>query len=268
MVFDMTSSLSALNSLSKLLELQEDVIQSFIDENIEYDGVCIESTFTADGLLDKAGLTSDSLDITNITLMILHYTSTNDNCQTLKTLGIRDLQYVLANKTPLSNFLSAKGVTFDIRNNIMVAFGKNYDIKYCIKRSQDDALKDISRKVYYDYATSAFFFIDDVTKYSGRVHTRPEFLVDLESFDSRLNGISDEWANKNKKYEIKIAAPLSILDDCVWKTDGFVKWLIRCALPIAGHITDCSFAHIKRGSHVDPHHIVGIREISAGNADT
>lgn len=108
-------------------------------------------------------------------LCAIHYTSNNDENQSIKEFGLRDLQFALSHNTPLNNFLNDFGIEFNIDNKSMTINGKEYNIEY-VDYSADNPVTDIARKIYYDNQVSCFFNIEDINDYLGCVHLRPEIL--------------------------------------------------------------------------------------------
>ena len=63
----------------------------------------------------------------------------------------------------------------------------------------DNPLSSIARKVYYDNALSCFLNIEDITRYLGNVHIRPEILYDIDRMNSKLQ-LSHKWKQRCTAY--------------------------------------------------------------------
>jgi hypothetical protein len=262
MVFDMTSPEAALASLAELTYVSDSEIQRFLDESIVRDNGYMDGRRVSyENFCDTVGRSFDEINLHDIKVAALHYSSNDDNCNSLKTIGLRDLQYVLENETPLSNFLAEKGFRFNIQKKTMAFNGKDYNITYNPGSSRHESpVNPIAYKIYHDYSTSAFVYVKDVTRYLGHVHLRPEFLYNIQSLDRRLNDLSREWVSRCKYYEVKFASPINTMDDCMFENRHLIEWLIESALLIAGDMTDEQFFYVKRGCHIEPDNIISITE--------
>jgi hypothetical protein len=262
MIFDMTSPELAVSSLAELTHVSRNEILLFLNTNIVREDSYINGRrVTYENFCDMVGQSFDEVSLHDTKVVALHFSSNDDNCYSLKTNGLRDLQYVLENETPFSKFLAEKGLRFNVQKKTMSFNGKDYDITYNPRSSRyESPVNSIAHKIYYDYSTSAFVYVKDVTSYLGNVHLRPEFLYNLQSFDHRLKDLSREWVSRCKCYEVKFSAPINTMDDCMFENRSTIKWLVESALLIAGDMTDEQFFYVKRGCHIEAENILNITE--------
>jgi hypothetical protein len=180
--------------------------------------------------------------ISEIVVFATHFTSNNDACNSIKEHGLRDLQFALANETPLKKFLSTHGIEFDIKQCTISANGAVHNITFnCYEH--ENLITHISRKIYYDNKMSYFLHICDVNEYGGDVHKRPEILNNIDEFlGSKL---AEEWEKISTQYEIDFTVPLlrirglKICDD----DDITINSLLELALNVAKEAieNDCIF---------------------------
>ena len=256
MVFDMTSPENATKSLAEFAKTTNLQIHNLLFNNNHdvHETIC-----------EMVKQTIDTNGIQDIKIAALHYTSNDDNCESIKQVGLRDLQFVLENETPLSKFLNDHSFHFDLSSMKMTYGSEIFDIQYKSGVSPiESPINLISNKIYYDYATTAFIYSKNFTKYGGKVHRRPEFLYNLDRIakhNMALNSLSQEWVDRSKSYEIKFFAPINIIDECTYDRKPVENWLVNTAVQIIEGISSEVFLYIKRESYVAPEYIASINEL-------
>jgi len=202
--FDITNVDYALQSISNLTKIKADEIVAFISSHIIQTDIYVDGTaLTGENFINEFQLSPYRFDADGIKICALHYTSNNDENLSILQSGLRDLQYSLTADTPLKAFLSEYGIIFDVEHRIMYIGTEQYDISY---RNGSFDLKrpvtGIARKVYYDNALTCFLYVEDVSRYLGQVHIRPEILCNLDQLFPKLK-LSQNWAKRCNRYEIK-----------------------------------------------------------------
>lgn len=134
---------------------------------------------------------------------------------------------------------------------------KVYDIDYGSYRSQkerltlqEEKLKNIARKIYFDHQINGFFFSRDIFDYGTGIDKSPEFLFTLSALNSPFNYLGDKWSETRSGYVVKYKAKLSqfehytfydsvddYLNDSQTEWKQLKKWMISYAI-------DCSFSNL------------------------
>lgn len=206
-IFDITNKENSLNFLSEFTSIQREDILSFVKGNIIQTDICTDArNVTSDNFCNTFNINIENLDVNDVMLSAIHYTTNNDENQSIKEFGLRDLQFALSNDTPLNNFLNKYGISFDIEKKTMLANGNEYNIEY-VNYCADNPVTHIARKVYYDNQVSCFFNIKDISDYLGYVHLRPEILFNIDEL--LKTNLSQKWCELCKGYEIKFYGKVS-----------------------------------------------------------
>lgn len=261
--FDISTKTSALKFLSDFSKVHKNSILNFVKENTVKIDICIDSTkVNPMSFFDKFDLKKSDLNIENVLLCAIHYTSNDDENKSIKKLGLRDLQYTLSHNTPLRNFLKEFNVEFDIENKYMYVNGKKYNIEYK-KYELSDPVNHIARKIYYDNQLSCFFNVENIENYSGNVHLRPEFLYNIDEL-LRSTNLSREWYNRSKSYEIKFYGKITDFESYSFPNnkESIVEDMIDMALTVIAE-SACSekFAYLKPDTVIPFENILQINEI-------
>lgn len=248
MIFDITTPDLAYEWLQEILGISgEDIIGDYI----------LKCNKDLDCFIDRHLDTIKAIDMNSIEFAGFHVTSNLNQCDEIKQNGIRNLQKVLAEPSELNLFLDSQGFSFDIQNKKMIFKGKAYNIDYESYKSkketltfQEEKLKSIARKIYFDHQVNGFFFSRDIFKYGTGIDKRPEFLLTLSSLNSPFDYLGDKWSETRKGYVVKYKANLSqfeyytfyhdvndYLDDSQMEWIQLKKWMLSYAI-------DCSFSNL------------------------
>ena len=265
MNYDITSASDAINTISLLTGVRKIDIQSFIAKNIISDGCFHDGTsMTGKNFNKEYGLSTASRHVDEICFCGVHYTSNDDENVAIQNFGLRDLQFSLSADTPLKRFLSEHDIHFNVEAKTMAIGTKIFDISYHRGSFDiDNPISYIARKVYYDNALSCFLYIEDITRYLGDVHVRPEVLCDIDRINSNLQ-LSHEWEQRCTAYEVKFASPLKLFEEYSFKekNEDLYESLIEKALLVAGEMSNGEiFAYMKPVSVIPNNQIIGIRKI-------
>ncbi len=155
----------------------------------------------------------DSTNIDNLEFIVFHVTSNNDNCREIMEGGIKNLQLVLSECSNLSEKLMQNGIKFDIKNKKVEVDEKTFDIDYDYYRNRnnlpscEEHIKNVSRKIYNDFAINGFFKSDDIARY----YKCPEFLTSLSKMLPQKT-IDRSWESESKGYLIVFRAQFDEFD--------------------------------------------------------
>ncbi|MCC9295970.1 hypothetical protein LN736_13980 [Clostridium sp. WLY-B-L2] len=248
MIFDITTSDLAYKWLQETLDISgKNVIKDYI----------IKCNNDLDCFIDRHLNTIKAIDMNSIEFVVFHVTSNSNQCIEIKQHGIKNLQKVLAETSQLNLFLDNLGFKFDIQNKKMIYKGKIYNIDYESYKNkketltfQEEKLKDIARKIYFDHQVNGFFFSKDIFKYGTEIDKRPEFLLTLSAFNSSLDYLGNSWSEIGKGYVVKYKAKLSqfeyytfyndihdYLNDSQTEWMQLKKWMFSYAI-------DCNFSNL------------------------
>lgn len=132
-----------------------------------------------------------------------HITTSSDGCESIRKNGLLDLQQSYrCNDSELRKFLEMHGVHINIRSKVLRYNGQKYDISLNNRPKTDSEQKTwaIALKFYDDYSVNGFLSIDTERPYGGRIHKRPEILMNIDKL-LKLN-LSGEWEETHQPYEI------------------------------------------------------------------
>lgn len=141
----------------------------------------------------------------------LHVTTNYDQCASIYRTGIKDLQAVVTEDTPLHSFLKERGVTIDVLNAELLYNGKVYPLNRNStggSATDDVGLNYVSWKLYTDFPVCGFLCSSNALNYGGHVNKRPEFLNNISNFLNRPELVA-EWMEITQAYVVKYAIPLN-----------------------------------------------------------
>lgn len=238
MIFDITSEATSMDFLCEFLEIGNEVVKQYIEG--------ITTDIDVDVFLKKVNRSIEDRNIDDLSLSVVHVTTNDDECQTIKEIGLVNLQQALTMKTPLSRYLKRYNIQFDISHNLMCIKDKFYGIKHDSSSYEIETsnvkLNIVARKIYSDFQINGFFYIQDRKGYGGYIHLRPEIIYNLAQLGSNPGSFVDEWIKLIKPYIIKFNAPLeyftyySFYNDIEDFKDDYIekiklkKWLVKNAL--------------------------------------
>ncbi|WP_346234877.1 hypothetical protein MKY04_18030 [Lysinibacillus telephonicus] len=247
LIFDMTTCGSTLKSLSKLLNIDDSEIVKYI--------VTRKGEYSVEEFLEVFDVDENVVADKELLLTSLHVTTNNDNCESIKELGITNLQKAVTLNTPLKRYLKEQGVEINVEKKEIFYKGKNYDISKEYNGinigSKDEQLNWIIYKLYKDYQINAFFYDKNVLNYGGDIRRRPEFLKNLAAFLKSSN-IENNWkmSSEYQCHVIKFFAPISQFTNYTFNVEDMyyleeqefylekIKWVIKQSLR---HLHDDKF---------------------------
>ncbi|WP_270283950.1 hypothetical protein [[Clostridium] scindens] len=270
MIFDISTKESAMQFLCDFTGLSINSICDFLEQNTIIDGCCIDTTSaTAENLMTQSGIDFDSLDTTAVKAKVTHYTSNNDNCETIRKIGLGDLQFAVSRDTPLKRFLEKNDISIFPDTHLLKYKEQLFDISYT-RYDSDNPVTQVAHKMYYDNQISCFFRIIDISRYGGHVDKRPEILFNLDTLFKSLS-LSRSWVEQSKSYEVSFLAPLSDFElftfydhrqTPYYDNEKMAEAIIEKALGVASAAdSDELFAYMKPSIVISPNQIISIKEI-------
>lgn len=268
MIFDITTKESAMQTLCQFTGISENKIISFLEKNthINQYGSVDTMDVSAEKLLHENGTSFETLDVQSLNLKVIHYTSNNDNCATIRKLGLGDLQFALTEDTPLKRFLEKNNIVINPATCTLVYNGEQHDITYRTEGFDRPSTHKIAHKIYFDNQLNGFFRNSNIERYGARVNKRPEFLYNIDDC-FKLN-LSYAWEKECTAYRITYLAPVSDFalftfydtNRCVDFDEQVVaERLIQKALGVVSLLDyDKIFAYMKPRTIVTPNQIESI----------
>lgn len=269
--YDITTALSATDTLTHFTKLHSVQIKDFINANVNVEGTTIDAmSLTADNFISKFDIDCSEFDPDSCLICAKHYTSNNDACAYILANGIQSLKYVLSSDSPLKKFLVDNGINIYLDTNQMTYGDQTFDISPRKYGVPSDSLAKVSRKIHSDHQTTSFLYIENVKKYGSSIWRSPEFLLDIDNLIPRLN-LSKKWEQSCRSYMIKYAMPIYAYKSYTFsdfKSDDMdsnklYTALIDNALQVASNCSDTGIiAYMKDNDIISKQNILSICEIS------
>lgn len=255
-IFDMTTFEDAYNSLSQLTGIYpEELLKYIYLHDIDTDPSELFTYFNLDEqkIMDR-----------EIFLASWHVTTNDDECESIKKYGLRNLQEAIKLDTTLSRFLKELGVNINIDDKKLFYQDKTYDLSKDYKgfylTDEEEKISSVRRKIYKDHQINGFFYSEDPLDYDGDVNIRPEILqniAQLINFDEIE--MNKKWGKRTQCFVIKFIAHLDKYEDYTFKDSDYegesdnsykVRWVIKKCLNILfnyanGHTTSDIYSYLK-----------------------
>lgn len=250
LLFDITDSEKAIESLSKLIHISECDIYLFLLKNATQHLDCKQLYYD---LIEKFNVDFEKIDLDKIEIKSIHVTTGDDDGKSILDNGLLNLREAIKQDTPMRKFLKSKEIEVDIENKKIQYKGNELLIEDNSKKSWEEN-DYVYHKLYKDYLINGFHCDETPIKYGGNVAYRPEFIGSLGKF-VRDENMQYDWAKRfNQCYIVEYKAnpykyewfnyQLDVLSEDCYKSDEqyhIKKWLIRQAIyVIASKIVGCS----------------------------
>ncbi|WP_411677857.1 hypothetical protein [Caproicibacter sp.] len=236
--------------------------------------------------LEKHSDKLEAMDLEDVAFLVLHVTSNYDQCKNIKEHGVKNLQEVLSEDTPLNNFLMVHGLTFDVQAKRMIWNDLEYNIDYDSYRDKsynlskiEKNIKEIGRKIYFDNQINGFFYTQDAKKYGTNIHLYPEFLFTISNLAPELSHIKDEWSAKCQGYLLYMLVNFNQLawysfacytdkydfdDDKLDNWSQLKNWMWSLAIDVANsNISLDKYAYMKQNTVINPDQIMDVIKINS-----
>lgn len=151
-------------------------------------------------------------NINDLSTTFYHF-ATSEGSESFERNGIVNLQEVLSSDNFLNKFLAEKNIKFDVERKLLFFREKQFSLEV----KNDDILKPIERRIYYDYNVNGFYLCDPYSpsRYSI-IDNEPEFLNSILSVVIRnqpsIDSIIDEWRKRTNLYLVKAIVPFYKID--------------------------------------------------------
>ncbi len=210
MIYDITTIDAAYNTIKRLLNIQPRDLRNYLNDKKDKD---------FSDFIEKYNAKIEQINLQNLKLVVMHITSSIDDCVDIRKYGIKNLQWVLSNETKLSKFLEKEGIIFDINQGKMFVNDKEYNIKYeqyeeieYSLTELEEKVEDISYKIYCDYQINGLFCVNSRFNYGTTdIRKHPEFLEALSKILEQEKLVS-KWERYSKGYVIYFEAKVSELE--------------------------------------------------------
>ena len=187
LLFDLTTVEKAMNSLSEFIgKDKREIFMCLIKNNKKY---CNDDNKIYDKFLEELNIDLDKLSLDELEIKSIHVTTGNDNGNSIKKNGLKNLRETIKTDTPMKKFLNDREIEIDIEKQEIKYQGK------CIF-SEDEQKKCvldknfIFHKLNKDYLINGFHYANEPIKYGGGVAYRPEFIAEVGKL---INGLEYEW---------------------------------------------------------------------------
>lgn len=151
----------------------------------------------------------------NIKIVMIHITSSSDECYKIKKEGLKTLQKCLMENLEFKEYLLAHGIEFDV---------KNQNMKYYQRSFQIEKFNSIYSRIYNDSCINAYLFNDNIRQ--TIYYKYPEFFLTLVS---EINGskrycyfdkLITDWEKRHRGYIVKFYAYLNQIKQAPFYSDG------------------------------------------------
>ena len=224
------------------------------------------------------------IDASRIRINAFHITGSLDGCQSIRKHGLQNLQEILSENSVMKRALQEYGLFFNVAQHTMVFEGREYDIDYTKYRSkfnlygEDQHLKSIAYRLYYDYCVNGFMCNDDVFSYGTDIHKRPEFIADLVRMFPKLLKFDIEWRQASISYKIDFFAYPDQLHrfnfdldnyqdppyenwDILNDNDKLIKWMLSHAINRAYDELTTTYLYVLNDISIPPEQITNYTRI-------
>lgn len=263
-IYDIRTNEYAQCTLSNLTSVPISVWKQYIDHENEYkyiDDLVLD-------VIEHHGYMPNNYRDFDYTYF--HVTTSSTECASFWNHGILDLKRSYeCDDSELKIFLEKHNIYIDLDEQTLTHQGRKFDISFgpCPRRNTEDyRCWSVGRKFYYDYATCGFLSVWDRSPYGGRVHQRPEILLDIDNL-LRTN-LSQEWASTHKPYEVVATVSGEKIiydgDDDQSEEDKVLNYLTKAYFTAFQEPTE-EILLIKNHVQIPPSDIIEIKPMACWN---
>lgn len=157
--------------------------------------------------LEETGIHPDTFDLSNVKIHCKHITTTFDNGESIRELGLKPVIYLLENKSALSIFLKKYGIVITPTSHLLVYGDKEYSIPIQEENNKFyySLFKRLSNILYHDNGEIEVFInadLDSMLNYSV-VRYYPEILDSISEVINSLTGddldLGTKWSLNHPK---------------------------------------------------------------------
>lgn len=256
-IFDIRTSDNALSTLTNLSGVSKEIWEKYLGHEQEYEYVddLVEDVIRSHGHIPNSFM--------DFEFIFFHVTTSANGCKSFLQTGILDLRNTyLCPQSELRQFLDAHDIIIDLSKHILTHAGNKYNIEFgeCPKSNTKEYFSwSVGRKFYYDFSICGFLSVCDIIPYGGLVHTRPEFLMNM---DKLLNlSLSREWADTHTTYQVTAKVPGDMIifnGDDDWNDTKRVIYYLTKAYDTAFGTPREEILLIKDEHQIPPQNIIDI----------
>lgn len=223
-IYDITDKENAYNTFLRLSNVDERVLQRYINE-AKYGG----SWDIFKRMLEKYDV-RPAFKKDELICHLQHMTTSANGCEHIKEKGLTDLRVTYEDTdSELRQFLDEQGVKIDLPGQRIYFNGEDLgSIEYSKENNSSDYYSpthrrwSIGRKFYYDFCICGFFSFNHKRPYGGMVNYRPEILFNIsELIRKRIDKV---WTDTHKTYVVKFSIPYNqLVHDDLDETDFLYK---------------------------------------------
>lgn len=201
----------------------------------------------------------------NSKFIFVHYTTSDDRCETIKKYGLFNTLNSLTNdKSSLFTFLKNRNITIDIKNKIISYNNDKYplakDSRY-VEEGNGRPVRGARAKITRDPNIQGFFY--KLGEYSC-LKKYPEILADIRA-ELMFNNINlpllEDWQVDHKPYVVTCEVPMDWLEKV--NLSEFIQKLIENAITVAQNFnrdSEILMALDRNVYNVPPKNIVNIQK--------
>ena len=175
----------------------------------------------------------------------------------------------MCSDSELRAFLENHNIYIDLQHEFLRYREKVFDVHFgsCPEQNTEEYCRWlVGRKLYYDFATCGFLSVCNMIPYAGKVHQRPEILMNIDNL--LQTNLSQEWADTHTAYEVVAQIKGSNIvccgDDYSEDKDRVLDYLTR-AYNAAFKCASEEILLVKRNVHIPPTDILEIRQLEYWN---
>lgn len=268
--FDLRTANSAYNFVLSILKTNS---ESFIKDYL----INCERDFET--LWRKHCNEISTIDVKQIRIFAFHVCGSLDNCQTIQQIGLQNLQIMLSSDSLMYRVFESHGLTFNIKDKIMIYQGQEYNVDYELYRNHhflndtDEHIQSIACRIYCDFCVNGFMCNDNIFTYGTNIHKRPEFICDLVRMFPELSRMEDEWERNMISYRVDFYAYFEQLHRFNFELDNYreppydewhnlddntkvLKWMLSHAIDRSFNELGETYLYVKDNYSIPPEQIV------------
>ncbi|MEH7114563.1 hypothetical protein V7124_19685 [Neobacillus niacini] len=203
-LFDITTFNETMKTLKRMFGIDDEFILEFIKRENN----------TVHDFLNYISADKESISELDIIVTSTHVTTNDDECKSLKEIGLVNTIEAISLNTPFKRHLDKHGILINLQNGTVEHRGSTYFFGKSFNgysdTEEENLLEHIAFKLYCDRQVNGFFCTENALTYGGRVNKRPELMNNIANL-LNYNELVEDWVKNNnlKCYVIKFAIPLS-----------------------------------------------------------
>ena len=250
-IFNFFEPNTVVKSMCDFFNIEYEQMKKFIQENLDDTIENLENNF-----METFNINDQFKDSDNCYIRLKHITTYNDNLESIKSYGLRDLVFLLKKEESfLNKFLKEREIKIIYKEKRIIICGKSYKLKmnYNMNELDDDEIERnfeiIYSKLYKDKGEIEAFLRgadNQITQYSMVRHA-PEILQNIDNILRRLHSSTNlvyDWSHISsfQGYILEFDVPIS-------KLSNGNDLLVNCFSTLQGNNSE-KYAAIKNGTEI------------------